>query len=280
MNIILSRKGFDSSTGGVASPIMPDGTLVSLPIPDPLAPLRYHQLLGQRPSIARLVGDLTKDTVTGSNRVHLDPDLVLSQQHRNNEWQPSFGQAGSALGHLDGCGVGKGDLFLFFGWFRAVEKHANRWRYMSGAPDLHILFGWLFVDEIWRFPEPVPAALRGHVHTERSFRGSNAVYRGADYWIYGQNRLPGAGNWARFDSRLKLTDGPRRSLWKLPAWFHPESRSSCLSYHQKRARWSKGSDCCRLDVAARGQEFVLNCDHYPEAPRWAADLISLATSKN
>lgn len=35
MKIILSRKGFDSSVGGVASPLFPDGTLLSLPIPDP-----------------------------------------------------------------------------------------------------------------------------------------------------------------------------------------------------------------------------------------------------
>ena len=33
MKIILSRKGFDSANGGIVSPIMEDGTLVSFPIP-------------------------------------------------------------------------------------------------------------------------------------------------------------------------------------------------------------------------------------------------------
>ena len=33
MKFILSRKGFDSSNGGIASPILPDGTMLSLPIP-------------------------------------------------------------------------------------------------------------------------------------------------------------------------------------------------------------------------------------------------------
>jgi hypothetical protein len=33
MKVILSRKGFDSEYGGIASPILPDGTLLSLPIP-------------------------------------------------------------------------------------------------------------------------------------------------------------------------------------------------------------------------------------------------------
>ena len=36
MKIMLSRKGFDSTKedGGYPSPILPDGTLLSLPVPD------------------------------------------------------------------------------------------------------------------------------------------------------------------------------------------------------------------------------------------------------
>lgn len=34
MKFILSRKGMDSAAGGFANPILPDGTLLSLPIPD------------------------------------------------------------------------------------------------------------------------------------------------------------------------------------------------------------------------------------------------------
>ena len=33
MKVILSRKGFDSMNGSCPSPIMPDGTLLSMPIP-------------------------------------------------------------------------------------------------------------------------------------------------------------------------------------------------------------------------------------------------------
>lgn len=33
MKIILSRKGFDSENGGYPSPILPDGSLLSIPIP-------------------------------------------------------------------------------------------------------------------------------------------------------------------------------------------------------------------------------------------------------
>ena len=33
MKIILSRKGFDSKNGGFPSPVLPDGKMMSLPIP-------------------------------------------------------------------------------------------------------------------------------------------------------------------------------------------------------------------------------------------------------
>ena len=45
MKVVLSRKGFDSSAGGVASPIMPDGTMLSLPIPDRTSPVSYADIV-------------------------------------------------------------------------------------------------------------------------------------------------------------------------------------------------------------------------------------------
>lgn len=33
MKVILSRKGFDSVNGGIVSPILEDGTMISFPIP-------------------------------------------------------------------------------------------------------------------------------------------------------------------------------------------------------------------------------------------------------
>lgn len=39
MKVVLSRKGFDSASGGYPSPILPDGTLLSIPIPS----MRYSR---------------------------------------------------------------------------------------------------------------------------------------------------------------------------------------------------------------------------------------------
>ena len=45
MKVILSRKGFDSEFGGYPSPILPNGQMISLPIPDQNEELRYSDVM-------------------------------------------------------------------------------------------------------------------------------------------------------------------------------------------------------------------------------------------
>ncbi|HSH28138.1 MAG TPA: hypothetical protein VK972_10310, partial [Wenzhouxiangella sp.] len=75
MKIILSRKGFDSAAGGVPSPILPDGRIVSLPIPDQRSPVRYGEIGSDGRDIGALVSNLTGGRIRRSSRAHLDPDL-------------------------------------------------------------------------------------------------------------------------------------------------------------------------------------------------------------
>ncbi|MGB0866585.1 MAG: hypothetical protein ACPGSC_08745 [Granulosicoccaceae bacterium] len=276
MKIVLSRKGFDSSAGGVASPITPSNELLSLPIPDRFSRTRYRDLRGCRPSVAKWANSLSNGRVKPGDGVHLDPDLNRSSLPRLPAWTPAFGQAGAALGHLDAMGVGVGDLFLFFGWYRRVERHQSCWRYVPNAPDLHVLYGWMAVGSIWRPPSPVPTALQQHIHTQREFKGNNAIYASASDWCAGEKTVPGSGLWRSCCEELVLTGGDSRSQWVLPSWFYPEGRASTLSYHQRLDRWQMDNGLCRLQLAARGQEFVLDTEHYPEALDWAAGLIQLA----
>jgi len=44
MKVIFSRKGFDSEFGGYPSPILPNGQIISLPIPDPEDDIRYSDV--------------------------------------------------------------------------------------------------------------------------------------------------------------------------------------------------------------------------------------------
>ena len=75
--LIISRKGFDSGSGGCASPIFPDDTMFSLPIPsrnrEQFADLQYGDI-----DIASVVTGITNGRMNRQGRVHLDPDLNLA----------------------------------------------------------------------------------------------------------------------------------------------------------------------------------------------------------
>lgn len=282
MRIILSRKGFDSSAGGVPSPILPDGRLCSLPIPESGPhphPRRYGDLYHDGQALGPLVRDLTRGRLDARSRVHLDPDLRRDAVPRPAGWRPAAGQAGAAESHLRRQGVGPGDLFLFFGWFRRVERAGDRWRYVPRAPHLHVLFGWLQIAE--RLPVRggrLPAWLRGHPHCKRRpYDAADSIYIAAERLELAGRPRPraGAGVFARYHDELRLTaaDG-ERSLWRLPRWAHPAGRRSHLTYHGRATRWRAMPDHVLLRTVGRGQEFVLDGTDYPEAVEWAAALLA------
>src|ERR1035441_10298916 len=144
MKLILSRKGFDSSAGKKPSPIFPDGTMLSLPIPDKASTITYQDIAGNASaSVGELVLDLAGRPPT--HRAHMDPDLSALSIPRRQGWRPLFGQEGDAESHLENQGVGPGDVFLFFGLFREVERSVDGWRYVRGSRPMHVIFGWLQV---------------------------------------------------------------------------------------------------------------------------------------
>lgn len=275
MKIILSRKGFDSASGGVASPIFPDGSLLSLPIPDPSGTVSFAELRPRGVDLAQVVHDLTGSRASAGTRVHLDPDLEESSVHRLEGWRPAFGQCSSAQGHLERHGVGVGDLFLFFGWFRRVEQAKGRYRYVDGAPDLHVLFGWLEVEEMLSGValHAPPAWLRRHPHLDGTHRPKDHVYVAG---IRGSLASKGAGVLGRYSTVRQLTapGSTTRSVWRLPAWFLPSDGRPALSYHSNPARWTREGDTVLLSTVGRGQEFVLDSTHHPEASPWVASLLA------
>jgi hypothetical protein len=286
MRIILSRKGFDASYGGKPSPIFPDGTLYSLPIPEDQRAqhaICYGDVnLGEH-NLGQVVQDLTKGKVQANNLVHLDPDLNPSSMAREPEWRPSFGQISAAESHLRNQGVTNGDLFLFFGWFKAIERVNNCYRYVKCAPDLHVLFGWLQIDS--RLPieatTPHPTWLSYHPHIKnRDHYPQNTIYLSRQSLALPavMPDVPGAGIFKQFSLALQLTasTASSRGIWELPRWFHPQGRSSTLSYHSTPSRWQLTENAVHLRTVGRGQEFVLDCQHYPEAMDWLANLFNQA----
>ena len=283
MKIILSRKGFDSACGGVASPVLPDGRLVSLPIPEPRPwpeSRRYREIQpADGINLGTLVRDLTRGKVRAADRAHLDPDLDAASVPRPPGWRPLFGQTGAAERHLQNQGVGPGDLFLFYGWFRPCVRVRGRYFHVPDAPHRHVLYGWLQVERRLsaHAPETWPAWAAGHPHCQAEpYRALDSIYVSADRLeVAGLSRqLPGGGTFGTYRPELCLTAAGRtRSWWRLPAWFRPDAGRAPLSYHGDPARWKPGTDHVLLDTAKQGQEFVLDTGHYPEALSWLVGLF-------
>lgn len=179
--LIISRKGFDSGSGGCPSPIFPDGTMFSLPI-RPRDHEQFDDPQHDDVDIANVVAGITNGRMSGRERVHLDPDLDFgTYRYRKNraawqQWRGMLGQTGIAQGHLDKQGVGTGDIFLFFGLYRRVEEAAQGWRLVKGAPELHVLWGWRQVDRKHSSPTSGPTNSRGH-GIIRTSQGTTAATR-------------------------------------------------------------------------------------------------------
>jgi hypothetical protein len=87
---------------------------------------------------------------------------------------------------------------------------------------------------------------------------------------------PGAGIFSCYHPSLCLTALEpylSRRYWRLPGWMAPAHGRSALTYHADPRRWQMQEDSVLLRSAGRGQEFVLDCDEYPEALAWLANLI-------
>lgn len=264
MKIILSRKGFDSSYGGMASPILPDGTLLSMPIPSKEERVKYTDLYYNDVSYYDIIRTLKPTTkIEEKYTCHLDPDIRREVAKRSEGWRPAFGQEGAALSHLQNQGVGIGDLFLFYGWFKQTEySRDGKLCYVKGAPDQHIIYGWFQVGQIIDSPADVPAWLSTHPHNspERWNSKLNAIYIASDSLSL-NSKLSGAGCLHYSDKLVLTKKGCSRSVWDLPDFM----RNIPISYNAN-AWQEKG-----FMSAKKGQEFVFEATD--EAIEWVKGMF-------
>jgi len=279
MKIIISRKGFDSENGGVPSPIFPDGAMVSYPIPSDQTPT-FRDIKFRDTNLGDILEQISYG-IDPDGGTHLDPDLRHEAIPRLPGWKPCFGQVGGPQTHLENMGVGVGDIFLFFGWFRQTyfNEDDECFFYIPGAPDLHVMFGWLQVGEIYKpdlKPESVPLSVKDHTHARESYDDyRNTLYVASERLeIPGlKKNIPGGGAFEKFDEALQLTaPGCSRSVWKLPLCMYPDNGKTPLSYHVDMKRWRKEDGHAILKSVAKGQEFVLDCDEYSGINDWLCGL--------
>jgi len=262
MKIILSRKGFDSRYGGQPSPILPDGTLLSLPIPSKDDTMRFTDLYYEDKSYYQIIKELKPKTKIKENYTcHLDPDIRCDALKRETNWKGLFGQTGNPQRHLQNQGVDIGDIFLFFGWFKATRLKDGELEYIKDAPDLHVIFGYLEIGKIYN-NDKLPMYAFYHPHASRfSTEKNNCIYEASDRLSLDESKS-GSGC-LKYDKKRVLTkQGKTRSFWDMPDIF----REVNISHHSEKS-FKEGYFCS----AKIGQEFVIGGNK--EIVDWTKILI-------
>jgi len=263
MKIIFSRKGFDSSAGGFPSLIFPDGTMFSIPIPSSKERYLYKDLdfSYQGESIQHILNDVTKQNIVSSKNCKACNYLAEQQSCHYDPMYfdvPKFqgialGQAGSAEGHLRNQNIGKGDIFLFYGWFKPVDKINGYWTYVNTVPDIHVIWSYMKIKDYADLDtneQQTEALLKHpflsthpHIGDQRNMK--NRIYLSDDYGYFSYNHK-------RCLTDLESYKG--RATWRLPLCFNqPDAFSYLKDFHQEQ-------DDVIITYRGYGQEFVLNLD--------------------
>ncbi len=220
MKIILSRKGFDSANGGIASPIMEDGTLISFPIPSDDKD-SFEDLIYWGQSYAKILQDLNYKENSQYFNCHVDPDLTIDRRKSEiDNWQPIFGQIGSSAIYLmETVKVEEDDLFLFFGNFHKVECVDDKYQYIKKIGDfyydndLQVIWGYLQIGKIIKDPEE-QRKYSWHPHSieNRVKEKSNVMFVARDKLSFNEN-MPGAGTLKFRKDRVLTAKNCNKATW-------------------------------------------------------------------
>jgi len=262
VKFILSRKGFDSKNGGYPSPILPNGKMISLPIPadDRICysdlQLKYD---GYR-TYCDLMKDLMPEIRSNKDKIkvdnfttcHLDPDINGDAIERADEWLPIFGQIDGAETVLENKGITKNDIFLFFGTFKNTVLSNGKIIFDRSDTGKHIIFGYLQVGKIFRCDagSNIEDWMEYHPHCDKERRKikNNTIYIAREKLSW-SNETAGAGTFNFHDSLVLTKKGLSKSRWNLdPAIF----RGLDIGCHAEKS-WKNGY----FQSTPIGQEFVI-----------------------
>lgn len=268
MKVILSRKGFDSSNGGCASPILPDGTLLSMPIPSN-DDVRFCDLEYNNISYFDLIKELKPEFTR--RHCHLDPDIRPEiRKNPVKEWKPAFGQIGSAQSTLENAGVSPGDLILFFGWFRHIVKTEKGYRYVTRKmnedfyqyADLQVIYGYMQIGEIIKDSEKIKNYIwHPHANETRICKKTNALYIPSEKLSFNEN-MPGYGTFDFRIDRVLTKKYSMRGTWNENVFYSPEK-----VYGNRKNSAKNGG----LYYAGIWQELIIN--ESEELTEWAKKIV-------
>lgn len=270
MRIIISRKGFDSGAGGCPSPILPNGNMVSIPIPDSHPSLTYDDLEIDGISYADIMITIhpQKKLDLHKKGCHVDPDINAAPwKELPKDWVPAFGQIGNAQTVLKKAGVEPGDLFLFFGWFRQTYYNNNGiLKYCSpknNGQDLQIIYGYLEIGSIITDPKEIQRyPWHPHSSSDRLKSKNNVLYLPTNRLSFSPEK-PGWGTLAFSKDRILTRENCTRSRWKDLPFLRPEN----LIAPQMKNNGDPGI----IEYTGQWQELVYNGT--PEMMKWVKSII-------
>ena len=218
MKIVLSRKGFDSTYGGIPSPIIND-TMLSMPIPSADDKLTFEELQYE----GHTYRDILRQLSSRSKRFdkcptcHLDPDIRENvRKDPESDWRPAFGQIDQAQSYLHKRNVGPGDLFLFFGRFQETNGSLEKGtlKFNKEKPIIHAIYGYMQIGEIIFGSEIKERNFHWHPHGsgKRTGEETNALYLPAPKLSFDKDRN-GWGTFKFAESRV-LTLSEKTATWK------------------------------------------------------------------
>lgn len=262
MKIILSRKGFDGGYGKVPSPIFSDGTMLSLPIPG-VSKTKYSDLSFEGRSYSSVLDALGYSKDQGEY-CHLDPDIREGIRVKSiPNWKPAFGQEKAAQGYLRNCGVGKGDIFIFFGWFKK-ESPVDQSFYET--ENLHAVYGYMQIGDIITDESMMREQYPWHPHSEGGYK-NNALYIPSDRLIIdGMDCGKGYGVLSYRQDRILTQENCSRANW--------EPRSCIMPNHIIGSNRKNASTKGTLYYRGQWQEIVFDADRNPEIIAWVRNLIT------
>jgi hypothetical protein len=277
MKLVLSRKGFDSGSGGSFSPYNHDtGKYIWFPIPEKVNSysnrIGYTDILVENEYISSLKGYNLSEvykSLKGTDRVklrkneyasindddlfaHFDPMLGIPpwiRESENCKIGRGFGQFNAAP-HLGKHNVNEGSIFLFFGGFQSTLN-----KKISG----HFIYGWLKVKkriETYKQCKEILEEynLYHHPHiTEAAFiRNQKNYIFVPDQWLFEDLKVPGCGYFTTLNDQLMLSNNKESNIatWKLPNLFY----ENLTQVHQKT--WQNTQDGYCTVKTGIGQEFV------------------------
>ena len=267
--IIFSRKGFDSSAGGIPSSKRGEH-LISFPIPYKKNTLTTYNHVG----LGKDIKELSNNKIKPTDTCHFDPNLDYGE----------FGQVGAAQTHLKNNNVGVGDLFLFWGWFRETLTVNKQTIFSKEDPGHYRLFGWMQIGQIihlgkdpsWYLKEE-PHSM-SHPHTIGSWGNNNTLYLASDKLdTFDLKDYYGFGKFKASDrTNLSINPSVKKSKWICPKWLNPNHGGCGMTYHKDIKRWNDNT----VDIVGRGQEFIAEPKNLNDCKVWLKDIFKDANTIN